>query len=420
MTRYSKLGLILACSLSLSVLFIGCGARFANVGPAVKFTKIPFADEGGPDRLTTIEGRALGVRPGQRIVLFAQAGPWWVQPFANQPFTTIQPDSSWSGQTHFGTKYAALLVEPGYQPQPKIDFLPAAGAGVVVVAVAEGSLPFWQTRWFVALGVAALMLLVWSVYDYRLRQVEHEFRARVEARVGERMRIARELHDTLLQSFHGLLLSFQTAHDLLPSRSADAKETLRNAIDRAAEAISEGRDAVEGLRSSSVETNDLAAAIKAIGEELARQETNPASALFQVEVEGTPRNFHLILRDEVYRIAGEALRNAFRHAQARQIEVEIHYGNRQFLLRVRDDGRGIDPEILVRDGRAGHFGLHGMRERAQLVGGKLAVLSQLGSGTDIELTIPGATAYRTTPRRSWWFGRASEKWTDETETKMKS
>ena len=193
---------------------------------------------------------------------------------------------------------------------------------------------------------------------------------RLEERVSERTRIARDLHDTLLQTFHGLLLRFQTVSQLLPARPEEAKQRLDGAIDQAAEAITEGRDAVQGLRSSTVETNDLAVAIRTIGEELAADETNQSSAVFQVEVEGTPRNLHPILRDEVYRLAGEALRNAFWHAQARRIEVEIRYDQKQFRLRVRDDGKGIDPKVLGGEGREGHYGLHGMRERAKLVGGR--------------------------------------------------
>jgi signal transduction histidine kinase len=132
---------------------------------------------------------------------------------------------------------------------------------------------------------------------------------RLEERVGERTRIARDLHDTLLQSFHGTLLRFQVAYDLLPTRPAEAKQSLGNAIDQAAEAITESRDAIQDLRSSTVETNDLARAINALAEELASDAANHHSAIFHVAVEGTSRNLHPILRDEVYRIAGEALRS---------------------------------------------------------------------------------------------------------------
>jgi signal transduction histidine kinase len=121
-------------------------------------------------------------------------------------------------------------------------------------------------------------------------------------------------------------------------------------------------------------------------------------------VEGTPRNLHPILRDEVYRIAGEAVRNAFKHAEAQQIEVEIRYDERQLRLRIRDDGKGIDAKLLNESGRPGHFGLRGMRERARLLGGKLAVWSELDTGTEVELSIPASRAYETFPaRRRWWL-----------------
>jgi signal transduction histidine kinase len=243
----------------------------------------------------------------------------------------------------------------------------------------------------------------------------------LEERVSERTRIARELHDTLLQSFHGLLLRFQAVTNLLPERPEEARKTLESAIDQAAQAITEGRDAVQGLRSSTVVTNDLALAISALSEELGCGETNPNCAEFHVEVEGTPRNLHPILRDEVYRIAGEAVRNAFKHAQAQQVEVEIRYDAQQFRLRVRDDGKGIDPKLLNDDDRAGHYGLRGMRERAKLIGGKLAVWSELDSGTEVELRIPASRAYETSParRRSWLAEKLAGKLSGK-ETEMKS
>ena len=216
----------------------------------------------------------------------------------------------------------------------------------------------------------------------------------LDARINERTRIARELHDTLLQSFHGLLLRFQTAYSLLPSRPEEAREILEKAINAATKAIIEGRDAVQALRSSTAEANDLAAAIKTFGEELTASESDSISPAFRVEVEGKPRNLHPIRREEVHRIAAEALGNAFRHARARNIEVEIRYEEQQFRLRVRDDGKGIDPEVLSATGRDGHFGLHGMKERAEIANGKLEIWSRDGAGTEIELTIPAASAYR--------------------------
>jgi len=268
---------------------------------------------------------------------------------------------------------------------------------------------YYQTTWFPVSCVAVFLVLLWGIYRLRIKELQHQFAIGLEARVNERTRIARELHDTLLQSFQGLILRFQAATNLLPERPVEAKQRFESAIDQAAQAVTEGRDAVQGLRSSTVETNDLAMAISALGEELAADGTIADSPLFRMAVEGTPRNLHSILRDEVYRIAGETLRNAFHHAQARQIEVEIHYDARQFRFRVRDDGKGIDPEILGEHPRPGHFGLHGMRERAKIVGGQLDVWSELDSGTEVELSIPASRAYATSSaRRFWWSGKGSE------------
>jgi len=261
---------------------------------------------------------------------------------------------------------------------------------------------FYQTRWFLGLCILIAMALLYLLYQMRLRQATQRVRATIEARLGERERIARELHDTLLQSFHGVLLRFQSVYNLLPTRPEEAQKTLGSAIDQAAQAITEGRDAVQELRSSTVITNDLARAIGTLGEELARSETNSNSVVFHVEVEGTPKNLHPLLRDEVYRVAVEALRNAFKHAQARRIEVEIRYDEQQLRLRVRDDGKGIDPGLLSEEGRPGHYGLRGIRERAKLLGGKLEVWSEHDSGTELELSIPASRAYETflTGRRS--------------------
>ena len=217
--------------------------------------------------------------------------------------------------------------------------------------------PWYKTNLFRASSVGLFLALMWVAYHARMRQVQHAFEMTLEARVGERTRIARELHDTLLQSFHGLLLRFQTASYLLPDRPAEAKEKLDGAIEHAAKAITEGRDAVQGLRASTVERNDLAVAIRTLGDELATDASANPPPAFRVGVEGQPRDLHPILRDEIYKIAAEALRNAFRHAQAGLVEVEIRYDDDEFRLRVRDDGKGIDQAVLAAQGIEGHYGL---------------------------------------------------------------
>jgi PAS domain S-box-containing protein len=213
---------------------------------------------------------------------------------------------------------------------------------------------------------------------------------RLEERVNERTRIARELHDTLLGSFQGVLLKFSAVKYLIQDRPGEAGEQLDRVAEQARQAITEGRDAVLGLRSSTVIANDLGQAITRFGKSLASDAGSPE---FCVSVEGKSRDLPPLVGDEVYQIASEALRNAFRYAAARRIEVQIHYDNREFRLKVRDDGKGIDAMVLDAGGRAGHHGLPGMHERAKLAGGKLTIWSAPDSGTAIELTIPVALAY---------------------------
>jgi signal transduction histidine kinase len=187
------------------------------------------------------------------------------------------------------------------------------------------------------LCLATVLALLAALYQWRIRYLARQFEIRTETRVDERIRIARDLHDTLLQSFQGLLLKFHSiTYDLL-DRPAEAQKTLESAVEQARQAITEGR-------------------------------------------EGTPRDLAPLLQDDVYRIAGEASRNAFLHAHAGRIETEIRYDERQLRLRIRDDRRAVNPKFLAAGGRSGHFGLSGMHERAKPLRGKLAVWSELDSG----------------------------------------
>jgi signal transduction histidine kinase len=206
-------------------------------------------------------------------------------------------------------------------------------------------LPAWyQTLWFRSALAAVLLGALWLAYVLRLKQLQHEFHAGVEARVDERTRIARELHDTLLQSFNAVLLRFQAVANVLSARPEEAKQRIESAIEQASEAITEGRDAVHELRSGALTSIDLAQSIRIFGRELLVGSGVESGPEFRVQVEGTPKPLNPIVRDEVYRIGIEALRNAVKHADARSIEVDIQYGERQLRLRIRDDGKGIDPE----------------------------------------------------------------------------
>jgi signal transduction histidine kinase/ligand-binding sensor domain-containing protein len=255
-------------------------------------------------------------------------------------------------------------------------------------------LPAWyQTVWFRCICLTAFLLLLWAVYLLRLNELRREFSAALDARVDERTRIARELHDTLLQSFQGLLLVFQAISNLLPARPDEAKQRMDNALDQASNAITEGRDAVHELRTGGLNTVDLGEAISKFGKDLLSGATAEMGPELSVQIEGTPQPLNPMIRDEVYRIGVESLRNAVRHAKARRIEVAIRYGEDGLELRISDNGKGIDPVILGQEHIAGHWGLRGMRERAKLIGGTFEVWSQLGSGTEAELIIPAASAY---------------------------
>jgi signal transduction histidine kinase/streptogramin lyase len=245
---------------------------------------------------------------------------------------------------------------------------------------------YYQTRWFQALCSTVLLAAILAVYRYRLGQIAREFNLRLQERVNERTRIARDLHDTLLQSFQGLILRLQVVDDLLPEGTAKAE--LEKSLERADQAIAEGRSVVHDLRSSVTTANDLPESLRTLGEELAAEST----AACRLVMDGAPRDLQPTIRDEIYRIAREALRNAVTHAGARNIETEVAYTEREFRLRIRDDGQGIPSEILGQ-GRPGHYGLSGMRERAKQFGGKLEIWSGAGTGTEIELTIAGSIAY---------------------------
>jgi ligand-binding sensor domain-containing protein/signal transduction histidine kinase len=255
--------------------------------------------------------------------------------------------------------------------------------------------PMWyQTNWFLAACVAASLAMLWGIYKLRVRQLAAQFNMRLEERVSERTRIARDLHDTLLQSFQGLVFRFQAARYHLPNRPEEASDALDSALVSADQAIAEGRSAIQELRSGSSEESNLEQMLLALGRELASSQDGGASAQpLRVIVEGNRRAKRAMLREEIYRIARELLRNAYRHAHAQSIEAELRYDDDAFLLIVRDDGKGIDPEVLKDHGRAGHWGLPGMYERAEGIGARLDIWSEAGAGTEVRLTVPAAIAY---------------------------
>lgn len=253
---------------------------------------------------------------------------------------------------------------------------------------------FYQTRSFFLLCFAASAFLMWAAYRWRVRQVAARLDLQFQERLEERTRIAQDLHDTLLQ---GVLSASMQLHVAVDGIAADAPEKplLSRALQLLAQVIEEGRNAVRGLRAPAPQpagADDLAQALSRIPQDLGLQE--PAG--FRVIVEGPPQPLRPLIRDEVYRIGREALVNAFRHSGAAEIEVEIEFAARALRVLVRDNGRGIDPEVLDA-GRDGHWGLSGMRERAERMGARLKVWSRAGAGTEVELSVPGEIAFAEAP-----------------------
>jgi signal transduction histidine kinase len=248
--------------------------------------------------------------------------------------------------------------------------------------------PAWfQTGWFRAFYLLGGLATVWLVFRLRMRQVARALTARFDERLSERTRLARELHDTLLQTIQG---SKMVADDALdgasdPTRMRRAMEQLSVWLGRA---TLEGRAALNSLRASSAETNNLAEAFRRAMENDTPRESMTAS----LEVVGKPREMHPIIRDEVYRIGYEAIRNALAHSRGSRLEVDLRYG-KALVVRISDNGVGIDP-VIAQHGREDHFGLHGMRERAARIGATLKVVSSQACGTTITLTVPGTIIFQ--------------------------
>lgn len=257
------------------------------------------------------------------------------------------------------------------------------GASIEIVIA-----PAWyQTQAFLVVSLLVGVFTMWAAYRLRMRQVARALNARFDERLAERTRMARDLHDTLLQTVQGSKMLADTALD----RPDDAK-ALARALNQVSAWLGqigeEGRAAVNALRTSTTESNDLAAAYQRAIEDLRQEGAIDAS----VTVAGEAREMHPVARDEIYRIGYEAIRNARTHSRGRRLDVGLNYGH-DLTLRVADDGVGIEATLAER-GKEGHFGLRGMRERAERIGAALSVTSAPGKGTVIVVTVPGRVIFR--------------------------
>jgi signal transduction histidine kinase/ligand-binding sensor domain-containing protein len=270
---------------------------------------------------------------------------------------------------------------------------------------------FYQTWWFTALLLLVAGALLWWAIRLRIRSIAHQLQGRLAERVAERERIARELHDTLLQSLFGLTLRFHTAASSLPADDP-AREALDEALKQSDRVMQEGRERVLNLRSRRLDSTNLADALAETGSQL--RSIHPAN--FEISVEGRPRPLDEIVQEEILLIGREALTNAFTHSGAQNIVAEISYQPGALHVRVRDDGRGIDEGVLKTGYRKGHWGLPGMRERADKMRGELRVRSSSEGGTLIDLQVPGNLVYRPeSPKGPWPWSLFRRRGTQKTD-----
>jgi signal transduction histidine kinase len=247
---------------------------------------------------------------------------------------------------------------------------------------------FYQTFWFEGLCVVAFMLLLWLGLTARLKFVASGIRQRAEERADERIRIARELHDTLLQGIQGLLLSFHAAASKV-SGDHESKKALERALALADRVILDGRDRVNLLRSEHLTNGELEPSIETIADDL----TGLSKIDFALERTGKRQALNPEFVDEVYYIVREALINSFRHSGASQITVSLDYGEQQFSIVCRDNGRGFDTYEVQESTARGHWGLRGMAERAEKIGANFDYESAPGEGVKIRLVLPASQAY---------------------------
>ncbi len=241
---------------------------------------------------------------------------------------------------------------------------------------------YWQSWWFWLTILVAATGAVITIYRLRLRQLTARLNVRFEERLAERTRIAQDLHDTLLQGFISASMQLHVTADKIPADSS-LKTSILKTLEMMKRVTEEGRNAVRGLRATRSTVPDLQEAFSRIKAEIAPE----SPATLRVSILGESTGLHPVLRDEVYRIGREAIVNALRHAHAQDIEVELEYSRQGLRLSIRDDGCGIEPQTL-QSGKDGHWGLSGMRERADRIGARLRLSSNPGNGTEVELQVP--------------------------------
>jgi ligand-binding sensor domain-containing protein len=376
-------------------------ARLAkNSAPAIAQVQTILAD-GSPIGL----GNAVHIPGGRQRITFGFAGLSLSIPDRVRFRYLLEGfDHGWSGPVAAREAVYTNLAPNRYRFRVVASNPDGVWSGKEAAIAFDVAPLFWQSLWFRAVCLLSMLAAIWAFYRFRLRQLTRILSLRSEERLAERTRIAQELHDTLLQGFLSVSMQVHVAADQAPADS-QIKPILARALQLMGQVIEEGRHAVRGLRASQSASLDLEHAFSLIPQQIVPLQQAAAPVEFRVIVEGERRPLRPLLRDDVYRIGREALTNAFRHAQAKKIEIELKYSPARLRMLVRDNGRGFDPQIL-RSGRDGHWGLSGMRERADRIGAQFHVWSSAAAGTEVELSIPNHIAFE--DRRNHmltWVGR---------------
>lgn len=365
--------------------------------PPVEFTDLVVAGRESPDGVPGLKPRLLPVPA--RLSL----------PYSQNSFTTGFAALSYNNPTAIAYRFRLAGLEKEWHVVDSsrrvaaYNSLPVGNYRLEVQAAANGGSwsetktlelviqkPWWQTTLFRAFAALLILAMVFVMYQWRVRHVMHRFQLRLDERVTERTRIARELHDSLLQGFHGLMFRLQAVRNLLPKQPEDAAVALDEALVRGDETVGRAREAVTGLRTSGANDPDLEGALRSLARDISMcSPKDPPEC--DIDIGGKPRQMIPLVRDEVLQVAREAVRNAMQHSKGKVVRVEIDWGSDRFSIRVRDDGIGLDSQLIAQ-GLEGHWGIHGMRERTKQVGGNLEIRSD-GTGTLVELTISASRAY---------------------------
>ena len=354
-------------------------------------------------------GSSIRIPPSQKRITFSYCGLSLAQPERIRFRYFVEGfDREWSGPVAAREAVYTNLGPGSYKFRVIASNSNGIWNGSESAILFQVEPALWQTWWFRSACLLAAALVMLIIYRSRVHQLKLQMNVRFEERLAERTRIAQDLHDTLLQGFLSASMQLHIANDQIPEGWA-AKPIVSRVLELMRNVINDGRNAVRGLRSSNAESDGLEQALSRIPQEFALQQ--PID--FRVIVEGQPRPLHPIIRDEVYRIGREALANAFRHSRASGIEVEVEYGESQLRILVRDNGCGIDQEVL-RSGRDGHWGLSGIRERAERIGAKIKVWSRPAGGTEVELSVPAYVAFLhySSSRGPRWFSRLHQQSTE--------